>query len=495
MIGGFKGAASRLALAALLGAAGTVALAHKPAKAADLGGDCCSDLEERVAELEATTVRKGNKKVSITLYGKMNRAVLFWDDGAEKNIYSVDNSYESSRFGMKGSAKISGDWSGGYKIEIETRAAASEAVNQLDDDNGTRVPGGTLGDEGRLLLLRHNYFYIDNKNLGQVRLGLTMMPKDDITKDTDVTELADTITADNHMNRGFFLRPKGFNTEVGGPGQLRWQAISQCYSSSSAFDCSTRRNAVTYYSPTWFGSDGKGLSVSAGYGEDDIWSGAIRYRNSFGLFGGGAGTSKDDPWEVGAGIGYEKSHDENQETSGGGLNGFRRDIDEWAGSASIKHRPTGLFAFTAFSFSDSNDSNRDQAGAFDHKSSPPMNAWDVRGGIQRGFSWFGLDQLGDTSLFGGYSQINDGVGGACGATRLCNPGTFPDLFVPTEITGSQVTRWYAGYDQSMVGGYLHLYGVYQHLTSEVDLKNSSLKKVNEPLDDFDLYYTGARMYF
>ena len=268
-----------------------MALAHKPAKAADLGGDCCSDLEERVAELEATTVRKGNKKVSITLYGKMNRAVLFWDDGAEKNIYSVDNSYESSRFGMKGSAKISGDWSGGYKIEIETRAAASEAVNQLDDDNGTRVPGGTLGDEGRLLLLRHNYFYIDNKNLGQVRLGLTMMPKDDITKDTDVTELADTITADNHMNRGFFLRPKGFNTEVGGAGQLKWQAISQCYSSSSAFDCSTRRNAVTYYSPTWFGSDGKGLSVSAGYGEDDIWSAAIRYRNSFGLFGGGAGTS------------------------------------------------------------------------------------------------------------------------------------------------------------------------------------------------------------
>ena len=48
---------------------------------------------------------------------------------------------------------------------------------------------------------------------------MTMMPKDDITKDTDVTQLADTITSDNMMNRGFFLRPKGFNTEVGsGPG-------------------------------------------------------------------------------------------------------------------------------------------------------------------------------------------------------------------------------------------------------------------------------------
>jgi hypothetical protein len=53
---------------------------HAPAKAADLGGDCCSDLENRVAELEATTVRKGNKKVSVTIYGQVNKAVLWWDD-------------------------------------------------------------------------------------------------------------------------------------------------------------------------------------------------------------------------------------------------------------------------------------------------------------------------------------------------------------------------------------------------------------------------------
>src|SRR6476660_6957343 len=85
--------------------------AHEPVKAADLGGDCCADLEERVAELEATTVRKGNKKVSVTLYGQENHAVLFWDDGAEKNTYVVDNNYESSRFGFKGTAKITGDWS------------------------------------------------------------------------------------------------------------------------------------------------------------------------------------------------------------------------------------------------------------------------------------------------------------------------------------------------------------------------------------------------
>ena len=59
-----------------------------------------SDLEARVAELEATTVRKGNKKVSVTLYGQVNKAMLWWDDDAEKNTYVVDNNYESSRFGF-----------------------------------------------------------------------------------------------------------------------------------------------------------------------------------------------------------------------------------------------------------------------------------------------------------------------------------------------------------------------------------------------------------
>jgi hypothetical protein len=35
--------------------------------AADLGGTCCADLEERIAAHEATTVRKGNRKFSLPM--------------------------------------------------------------------------------------------------------------------------------------------------------------------------------------------------------------------------------------------------------------------------------------------------------------------------------------------------------------------------------------------------------------------------------------------
>ena len=66
-----------------LAAAGLLAggLSVTSASAADLGGNCCADLEERIAELEATTARKGNRKVSLTVSGWVAEQVMWWDDG------------------------------------------------------------------------------------------------------------------------------------------------------------------------------------------------------------------------------------------------------------------------------------------------------------------------------------------------------------------------------------------------------------------------------
>ena len=114
----FGGVGKSAGWATILGAVGVVLGASVSAKAADLGGDCCADLEERVAELEATTARKGNRKVSLTLSGWVNEAVFWWDDGTEKNAYVGTNNLEQSRFRFTGEAKIDKDWSAGYTIEI-----------------------------------------------------------------------------------------------------------------------------------------------------------------------------------------------------------------------------------------------------------------------------------------------------------------------------------------------------------------------------------------
>ena len=57
-----RGLATSDCIAAALSAAlGALLIAGTPAQGADALGDCCSDLEARVADLEATTARKGNK--------------------------------------------------------------------------------------------------------------------------------------------------------------------------------------------------------------------------------------------------------------------------------------------------------------------------------------------------------------------------------------------------------------------------------------------------
>src|SRR5665647_123156 len=114
----YGGVGGRTNFALVLAAFGILGTASAPALAADLGGDCCGDLEERISELEATTARKGNRKVSLTLSGWVNEAVFAWDDGTEQNVYLGTNFLEQLRFKFSGEAKIDKDWSAGYVLEV-----------------------------------------------------------------------------------------------------------------------------------------------------------------------------------------------------------------------------------------------------------------------------------------------------------------------------------------------------------------------------------------
>ncbi len=136
MIGGLWKSTSSLAL---LAAVGLFAGGMPSAKAADLGGDCCADLEERVAELEATTARKGNRRVSLTISGQVTTSIMAWSDGNSvdgSDIYVVDNVMAGgSFFALSGSARINPNVSAGFNITMAFETGArSHQVNQLDDD-------------------------------------------------------------------------------------------------------------------------------------------------------------------------------------------------------------------------------------------------------------------------------------------------------------------------------------------------------------------------
>jgi hypothetical protein len=134
------------------------------AKAADLGGNCCADLEERVAELEATTARKGNRKVSLIISGQVNTAVMVWDDGVRDDVYVVDNGVSRSAFQLDGSARISPDLTAGFNMVFAMATGArSHQVSQLDDD------GGATGDSTLGIELAN--WYLDSKTVGRLTLA------------------------------------------------------------------------------------------------------------------------------------------------------------------------------------------------------------------------------------------------------------------------------------------------------------------------------------
>ncbi|MEO1280209.1 MAG: porin [Pseudomonadota bacterium] len=300
MIGGLLKTTSVAALVAVAGvAAGAVS-----ANAADFGGDCCADLEERVAELEATTARKGNRKVSLTIYGQVNQAVMFWDNGDESNTYIVDNDISSTRFGFKGKAKITPDWSAGYKIEIETEIASSSRVTE-DSDEGTQ--GVNIG-------LRKAEWYLKSKTYGKITVGQGDTANSGITEidlsGTNVSAQFDNIKA-------------GQDIDAGG---LRYDRFTG--GGNNEFN---RQNRVRYDTPT-FG----GFIVSAAFGEDDLWDVALRYAGQLGDF------------KVAAGIAYGEDLD--GDNTFGVVNDPAEEVLN--GSLSILHTPTGLFVTAGASTAD-----------------------------------------------------------------------------------------------------------------------------------------------
>src|SRR5882757_6476681 len=128
MYGGVRGKATvRLALVGVLASV----LSTAPALAADLGGNCCADLEERIAELEATTARKGNRKVSLTISGWVGEQVMWWDDGFEKNVYVTGlGTTLATNVKFTGQATIAPGYYAGYVLHLEAIDSDSLTIDQ-----------------------------------------------------------------------------------------------------------------------------------------------------------------------------------------------------------------------------------------------------------------------------------------------------------------------------------------------------------------------------
>lgn len=504
MIGGLMKTASGLAVAAAAGLFATNAMA------ADLGigGNCCADLEERVAELEATTARKGNRRVSLTVYGQINEGILWWDDGDETNAYVVTNENSRSRFGFRGDARISPEWSAGYLLEVGVRIANSGQVNQFVDDNTSSTAS---------LDLRHSAWYIDSNRLGRIWVGHTNMATEGITEIN--LSNAGIIAAPDVVNfsGGFFLRREDGRLLAASPlsAGLRWRDITSQFLGSNPGD-GTRANLVRYVSPTF-----SGFTFSASWGEDDFWDVALRYANEF------------NGVRVAAGIGYQEWTDGNAvtvlpnaagvvvpTTTGSQGNpgcanlhwttdpivfGVGSDVDCHALglSGSIMHVASGLYVYGAYGFVE--DENRRLL--FDLQTDRRLRNvddrdefWYVQAGIEKNFIG-----LGKTTIYGEYYQTD--VGGALVDGDVRSLGAlfpfsgFDDVF----ITSSSVDVWGFGFVQQIDAAAMDLYVGFRNYSGdanivfldEVVLQGDGPHGKRKKLDfeDFQAVFAGAIIRF
>jgi len=282
---------------------------------ADLQGDCCADLEERVAELEATTVLKGNRKVSVTLSGYVAKQVMAWDDGVDGDTYIADiGPTQASNFRISGQARIAPGWTAGFMIRVQDLSNSTMGLSQF-------IAVQDLGLNTQL-----SNWFVASEAYGRLTVGHQALASKSAAMFTD---LSGTQIIANYVlfdGPGFFLR------QAGALIPLRWGDIGYCYSQARPWggDCDgIVMPGARYDSPTLFG----GLSWSGSYGASADWEIAARYTKEM------AGI------KLALGTGYSVNQDELTQPP---PVSFSKDSGFFQAGFYVEHLATGLFLHGAY---------------------------------------------------------------------------------------------------------------------------------------------------
>jgi hypothetical protein len=469
MNGALMKASSRFAIAAALG----LVVSAGSASAADLGGNCCADLEERIAELEATTARKGNRKMSLTISGQVDRIVTWYDDSKTSTAYyGLDNTNSSSRFIFSGNAKVTPKVSMGFEIMIEIEAGGtSSKVSQFDEDGKLTAfipnPNVNVNVGGTTVAVavgipsfnahnvdayfgdaRHVAWWIEHADLGRMTVGrwesAGVLGTIDLTGHLFLPASASFIL----LNGGFFIRgPSGqvYTTQWGNIGD-------------PADNNPGRTELVRYDSPSWHGFIYSASIAEAG----DYWGTMIRYANEFQGF------------RLAGTVGYERVTDISTpgvvDPANVAYIGNRPDITAWGFALSAMHVPTGLFVQGHYNHADFGGNIIGAASGYWGESTTnkkPADQWLVQFGVSK--NWFGY---GNTSVYGEVGQANDWGADITtgGATVGRNFGAAVNTtgFTPVNgVTSTEMRVWGFGVAQNLTASATDLYLGYRHFDADI----------------------------
>lgn len=211
-------------------------------------------LSPSIPQTDDNAVRSGEPRISLTLSGQVNRALLAWSDGENADVFNVDNNNSGTRFRLLGAGRVTDDFSIGAAVEVQPQLNSSRAVSQNDPNTG-------LSTE-----LRRAEVTFDSKTYGKLWLGKGWTASDS-TSEVDLSGTVVVAHADvTKMNGGLLFHDK--NTDTFGP------EIKQVFTD---LDGLGRQNRLRYDSPSWYGFHAAASWVSGG-----AWDVAGRYSRDFG---------------------------------------------------------------------------------------------------------------------------------------------------------------------------------------------------------------------
>jgi hypothetical protein len=556
MFGGLTKTSSRIAIAAAFGLMlGGFAFKATPALAADLGGDCCADLEERVAELEATTVRKGNKKVSVTLSGWVVKSMNYWDDGSLDHFVVGDKDYDlGTRFAITGSATIAPGWSGGFNVTVNTWAGTFGTLSNQRNDLGAPVGSDdtlelltTGGNDYGGIATLYSYIYLKSDTLGALNWGHLSPASDNAAVLADISGTVIETNAVWFEGPAFFLRPKGQGGTVGGAGlpgltSLTWGDFLRCQGlgANIGADCwGVAQPAVRYDSPTW-----GGFRFEASYGKNQLTGPVLTALQPFATshldFIDTTDTDFADvavfytgDWnsiKLSAAASYTWIETAVRPLIAGSVLGpltaigTDTDGDLFQIGASIMHKPSGFGIYGYYQHEETGGRNFVQTAGpnltgiltdpflFTSIKNPDTDVWYVKPFWRKAWS-----PIGATVIYGEYGQYEDQFGAAeidfctigfglgTNTGSFCAANTIGVDFAQAFVTGSEVQRYGLGVVQEIDSAAMHIWARWQHqeidnltltgFTTDPGAECAGGCRFKQSFDDWDLFQVGGVIFF
>lgn len=246
----------------------------------------------------------GRDKVNLKIYGQVNRAMMWGDDGKNERLFVVDNSVSTTRIGFIATAPVTADIDLGAQIETEI---ASNASNSVTVGSDTSTSANLDNNQGQTVFTeRLMEVTINHKRFGKLSLGQGSEASDGIAEH-NLNSAPNVVGMLSYVAMGsnFRLVNKATNNNV-----------STTLGALANYIDQGRDDRVRYDSPKFFDT-----TLAASYTSGGETGVAIRHDRKYGQF------------RVQAGIGYANT------------NGTSTTVDdEVSGSVSVLH-DSGVNAF------------------------------------------------------------------------------------------------------------------------------------------------------